>query len=141
MSYIKLTDEGKALLDKMPQLLRYLADYLIDCLDSIIGGDCDEQAVASTVGTLQQNAKCRVNDADVVNYDEAGNILGFGTTNRSGLKKLLDKNGIKEVVINNQKCGFLRVEIMTLRDKLDEDIRKREIKRHNKIKRQNRERL
>lgn len=48
------------------------------------------------------------------------------------LKSVLDKYGIKQVVINNQRCGFLRSDIMALRDKLNEDIRKREAKRKRK---------
>ena len=57
--------------------------------------------------------------------------MGFGCTNRTALKKLLDKHNIKQVEINNMKCGFRRDGIMALRDKLNEDIRNREIKRKN----------
>lgn len=72
----------------------------------------------------------------MLNYDKAGEILGFGTTNRAGLKKLLDKNGIHEVIINNMKVGFRRDEIMLLKDKLNDEIRKRELKRKQKEQRQ-----
>ena len=71
------------------------------------------------MGTLNNNAKGRIGKEDVLNYYKAGNILGFGCTNRVGLKKLLDKHGIKQVKINNMRCGFLRSEIMSLKDKIN----------------------
>lgn len=110
---------------------------MINGINQIFCGDCSEEEVLSSVGTLKQNAEGRIGKDDVVNYDKAGEILGFGTTNRVGLKKLLDKNGIHEIVINNQKVGFLRADIMALKDKCNKDIKKREKVRQNKEKRLN----
>lgn len=99
-------------------------------------GDCDESTVVSTMGTLNQNAQGRYSDDDLLNYDKACKILGFSVTNRVGLKRLLDKNGIKQVIIHNTPCGFRRDEIMALRDKINEEVKKRELKQKNKNERE-----
>ena len=105
-------------IDKLPFFMRYVIYKLVDCIDDIINGKCDEQILVNTMSTLENNANGRYSKEDLLNYDKAGESLGFGTTNRAGLKKLLDKHGIKQVVINNMKCGFRRDEIMALKDKL-----------------------
>ena len=111
-------------------------NYLLDAVDKIVNGECSEGTITSTMATLNNNASGRICKDDVLNYDKAGEILGFGATNRTGLKAVLDKYGIKQVVINNMRCGFLRSDIMALRDKLNEDIRKREAKRKRKEERE-----
>lgn len=116
---MKLDEETKAKIDNLPIVSKTIVNYLIDVIDSFINGKCDEDTITSTLGTLNNNAKGRIGKEDVLNYDKAGNILGFGCTNRVGLKKLLDKHGIKQVKINNMCCGFLRSEIMALKDKIN----------------------
>lgn len=125
---MNLDEETKSKIDKLPIVLKTMANYLLDALDNIINGKCDEDTLTSTVGTLNNNAKGRICDEDVLNYDKAGEILGFGT-NRNGLKALLDRNGIKQKIINNQKCGFLRSEVMALNDKLVEKRKKANVKK------------
>lgn len=128
---MNLDNETKDKIDKLPLVMRQAVLYLLDAIDNMINGKCDESAVLSTMGTLNQNSKGKYSREDLMNYDQAGKALGFGCTNRTALKKLLDKHNIKQVEINNMKCGFRRDEIMALRDKLNEDIRNREIKRKN----------
>lgn len=123
-------------IDKLPFFMRYVIYKLVDCIDDIINGKCDEQLIVNTMSTLENNANGRYSGDDLMNYDKAGESLGFGTTNRVGLKKLLDKNNIHEVVINNMKVGFRRSEVMALRDKLNDEIRKRELKRKRKEQKQ-----
>ena len=123
-------------IDKLPFFMRYVIYKLVDCIDDIINGRCDEQILVNTMSTLENNANGRYSKEDLLNYDKAGEILGFGTTNRIGLKNLLDKNNIHEVVINNMKVGFRRDEIMLLKDKLNDEIRKRELKRKRKEQRE-----
>lgn len=130
---MNLDQETKDKIDKLPFMLKTAANYLLDALDNIINGNCSEDAVTSTIGTLNNNASKRYGKHDLLTYDKASEILGFGR-NLVGLKALLDKHGIKQQVINNQKCGFLRSEIMALNDKLLEKRKAKEYKRNHKKK-------
>ena len=116
--YDLLSATAQEKIDKLPLFMRYVIYKLVDCIDDIINGKCDEDILVSTMNTLENNAKGKFSNDDLMNYDQASEALGFGTTNRVGLKRLLDKHGIKQVVINNMKCGFRRDEIMALKDKL-----------------------
>lgn len=134
--YALLNTSAEEKINKLPVVIRYVIHILLDCIDNIINGKCDEDEIISTVSTLNNNASGRYCKDDLLNYDKAGEILGFGSTNRVGLKRLLDKHNIKEVVINNMKVGFRRSEVMALRDKLNDEIRKRELKRKRKEQKQ-----
>lgn len=127
-----LNDKYREQINKLPYFMRYVVNILLDCIDNIINGKCDEDTLVSTMSTIENNTNGRYCKDDLLNYDKAGEILGFGCTNRMGLKKLLDKHNIRQVVINNMKCGFRRTDIMTLRDKLNTDIKKRENKSKRK---------
>lgn len=125
---------SKQKLAGLPLASRKLAEYLIDFADCVINGKINEDEVICTIGTLNQNANARYGKEDLMNYDKAGLALGFGN-NRSGLKKLLDRYNVKQVVINNMRCGFRRSEIMAIRDKIHEDVCKRELKEKRKYER------
>lgn len=134
--YELLTASAEEKIEKLPFFMRYVIHKLVDCIDDIINGKCDEQLIVNTMSTLENNSKGRYSKDDLLNYDKAGEALGFGCTNRVGLKRLLDRNNIHEVVINNMKVGFRRDEIMALKDKLNDEIRKRERKRIQKEQRE-----
>lgn len=89
---------------------------LLAAVESILGGDCDEGAVAQAVMTLDANSKGRYNDDDLVTYDRAMKILGI--TDRSKLKHILDVNGVEQVTIHNQKVGFPRSKVLAVKDKM-----------------------
>lgn len=112
-------------IEKLPFFMRYVIYKLVECIDDIINGKCDEETLVSTLSTINNNANGRYGKEDLMYYDEAGKTLGFGATNRIGLKRLLDRNGIKEVKIGSLKVGFKRSEIMLLRDKIQSGIIKR----------------
>lgn len=133
---MELDSESKDKLAKQPFIIRQAASYVLNLLNTLINGGCDESTVVSTMGTLNQNAQGRYSDNDLVNYDNACKILGFSVTNRIGLERLLDKNGIKQVKIHNMPCGFRRDEILALRDKINEEVRQREIKQKHKNERE-----
>lgn len=128
---MNLDQETKDKIDKLPFMLKTAAHYLLEMVDNIINGNCSEDAVTSTIGTLNNNASKRYGKHDLLTYEKASDILGFGR-NLVGLKTLLDKHGIKQQVINNQKCGFLRSEVMALNDKLLEERKAKEYKRKSK---------
>lgn len=128
---MNLDQETKDKIDKLPLIFKTAVHYLLEMVDNIINGNCSEDAVTSTIGTLNNNASKRFGKHDLLNYDKASDILGFGR-NMVGLKALLDKHGIKQQVINNQKCGFLRSEVMALNDKLIQERKVKEYKRKSK---------
>ena len=110
-------DEEKKI-KSLPLVLRLAVDTLVGIIKKIINNECDEDEVTDTLATLDANADSRYSNEDLVNYDQAANILGVSVTNRIRLKSLLDANGVKQVVMHNQKIGFKRSEVMALRTKL-----------------------
>lgn len=122
-----LNESTREKVDKLPFFIRYIIDKLVMCIDDLINGKCDEEVIVNTMSTLENNAKGRYCREDLVSFEKAADLLCFGK-NRVALKRLLDKNGIRQVIINNHKVGYVRSEIMVLRDKLNEEIRCREVK-------------
>ena len=116
----------------LPMPMRRACEYLAACISDIVEGRCTMRDVATMFGTLHQNAIGRYGKNDLMNYDMAGRALGFGSTNRKGLKRLLDSHNIQQVVLNNVKCGFKRSDIMALCDELGDDVGRRKQRQHNK---------
>lgn len=77
-----LNEETQEKVNKLPIVLKTAVNTLLECIDQIINGKCNEEVITSTMGTLHNNAKSRYGNNDVLNYDQAGKMLGFGTTNR-----------------------------------------------------------
>ena len=102
----------------LPIILRTAVDTLVGIINKILNNECNEDEVADTIATLNANSNSRYANEDLVNYDQAARILGVSVTNRVKLKLLLDLNGIKQVVMHNQRVGFKRSQIMALRTKL-----------------------
>ena len=109
-------EEGK--IESLPLIVRLAMDTLMGVLKKILNDECNEDEVADTIATLDANAGGRYANEDLVNYDQAAKILGVSVTNRLRLKSLLDTNGIKQVVMHNQRIGFRRSEVMALRTKM-----------------------
>ena len=112
------SEDEERKIKSLPLILRLAIDTLLGVLKKILNDECDEDEVADTMATLNANANSRYANEDLVNYDQAAKILGLSVTNRLRLKSLLDANGVKQVVMHNQKIGFKRSEIMALRTKL-----------------------
>lgn len=112
------SEDEERKIKSLPLILRLAIDTLIGVIKKIVNNECDEDEVADTMATLNANANSRYANEDLVNYDQAAKILGLSVTNRLRLKSLLDANGVKQVVMHNQKIGFKRSEIMALRTKL-----------------------
>lgn len=110
-------DEEKKI-KSLPLVFRIAVDMLVGIIKKIINNECDEDEVTDTMATLKANADRRYANEDLVNYDQAAKILGVSVTNRIRLKSLLDANGVKQVVMHNQRIGFKRSEVMALRTKL-----------------------
>ena len=110
-------DEEKKI-KSLPLVFRLAVDMLVGLIKKILNNECDEDEVTDTMATSNANADSRYANEDLVNYDQAAKILGVSVTNRLRLKSLLDANGVKQVVMHNQKIGFKRSELMALRTKL-----------------------
>ena len=110
-------DEEKKI-KSLPLVFRLALDMLVGLIKKILNNECDEDEVTDTMATLNANADSRYSNEDLVNYDQAAKILGVSVTNRIRLKSLLDANGVKQVVIHNQRIGFKRSELMAIRTKL-----------------------
>lgn len=122
---MKFTEDEQSKIDKLPVILKYAVESLVGVIKRIIDGDCDADSVTDAMATLDNNAKGRYSDEDLVTYDKAAKILGISVTNRAKLKLLLDMNNIQQVTLHNHKVGFLRSELMALRSKLYDDPKKR----------------
>ena len=112
------SEEEEEKIKSLPLVLRLAVDALVGVIKKILNNECDEDEVTDTMATLKANADRRYANEDLVNYDQAAKILGVSVTNRIRLKTLLDANGVKQVVMHNQRIGFKRSEVMALRTKL-----------------------
>ena len=115
---MKFSEDEEKKIKSLPLVFRLAVDMLLCLIKKILNNECDEDEVTDTLATFNANADSRYADEDLVNYDQAANILGVSVTNRIRLKSLLDANGVKQVVMHNQKVGFKRSELMALRTKL-----------------------
>lgn len=115
---MNFTEDEQKKIDKLPLVLRMAVDTLLGAIKKILNDECDEGELTDTMATINNNSACRFADCDLVNYEEAARLLGISVTNRTKLKRILDKNGVKQFTMNNQKIGFKRSAIMSLRAKL-----------------------
>lgn len=109
-----VTQETQNRIDELPLPLRMAANALLNALENLVSNKCDNEEILRTMSDFNDFAQGKYREDDLVNYDEACKILGFSTSNRVGLKRELDKNGIKQVVINNQRVGFPRHKVEAL---------------------------
>ena len=115
---MKFSEDEEKKIKSLPLVFRLAVEMLLGLIKKILNNECDEDEVTDTLATLNANADRRYSNEDLVNYDQAAKILGVSVTNRIRLKSLLDANGVKQVVMHNQKIGFKRSELMALRTKL-----------------------
>ena len=115
---MKFSEDEENKIKSLPLVFRLAVDMLVGVIKKILNNECDEDEVTDTMATLNANADSRYANEDLVNYDQAAKILGVSVTNRIRLKSLLDANGVKQVVMHNQRIGFKRSEVMAIRTKL-----------------------
>ena len=83
--------------------------FLRGIIERIERDECNEEELLYLIGKANAHSKGYFKRGDFVNYDEARRILGIG--NRTTLKEILDKHGVKMQRVNNQRVGFLRSEV------------------------------
>ena len=111
-----LTPKVKNKIDKLPYIFKVASYNLVNALDNILNGECDEGEIASVLTTMVNNTSQSYSKEDLVNYDKAGDILGI--RNRANLQSTLKEHNIEQVVMNNRKVGFPRNKVIALRDEL-----------------------
>ena len=109
-----VTQETQNRIDELPLPLRMAANALLNALENLVSNKCDNEEILRTMSDFNDFAQGKYSEDDLVNYDEACDILGYTRTNRIALKRELDKHGIKQVVINNQRVGFPRHKVEAL---------------------------
>ena len=117
MNSMKIDKDTLDKIERLPLILRMAAKFLLNCLEKIVNDECDETEVINALNAVKDNSEGRYSTAELMNYDEAGNALGFGVTNRVGLKRFLDKHNVKQVKFGSTKVGFPRSKIIALQNK------------------------
>ena len=109
-----ITQETQDKIDKLPIPLRIAANALLNALENLIGNKCDNEEILRTMSDFNDYAQGRYSEEELVNYDDACRILGYSVNNRTGLKSFLDKDGVKQVVLNGHSVGFPRRKVEAL---------------------------
>lgn len=109
-----VTQETQDKIDKLPLPLKVASNMLLNCLENLIDGKCDTEEVQRMTENAQLRAQGKYSNEELVNYDDACRILGYSVNNRTGLKRFLDKNGVKQVVLNGHSVGFPRHKVEAL---------------------------
>lgn len=92
-------------------------------LDRVDDDSCSEEEIMYYMSKANAHSKGYFKREDFVNYDEAMRILGIG--NRVTLKEYLDKNRVKMQKVNNQRVGFLRIEVEALAERAEKQTKRR----------------
>lgn len=93
-------------------ILTYVRKLLEDGIKKIDNHECDEAELYSTLNRFNAEHQGYVDNASLVNYDEAMEILGV--RNRNRVKLLCEMSRIEQVKIKNMRVGFRRSEIEDL---------------------------
>ena len=101
---------------KLSPIMRAAAEALLGATERILDGDCNEEAIFQAVATLDANSQGRYNDDDLLTYDKAMKILGIG--DRGHLKRVLDRYGVEQVTMHNQKVGVPRGRVLAVKDQI-----------------------
>lgn len=114
---VKIDRESREKLKAPPPVIQMAARALLDALDRIVNGECDETAIEQSIATINCHSKGKFGSEDLLTYDKAMKMLGIGDRNR--LKRVLDSHGVKQVTIHNQKVGFRRSDIIAVKTRME----------------------
>lgn len=113
-----VTQETQDKINKLPITLKMASGMLLNALESIMGNKCDQDEMLRAISDMNEYAQGRYSNKDLVNYDQACDMLGLARTNRVALKRELDRNGIKQVTMNGHRVGFPKHKIEALVSKM-----------------------
>lgn len=114
---VKIDRESREKLKALPPIIQMAARALLDALDRLINGECDETAIQQSMATIDCHSRGKYGSEDLLTYDKAMKVLGIGDRNR--LKRLLDSERVKQITIHNQKVGFRRSDILAVKSRME----------------------
>lgn len=110
--------------NRLPASGRALVKTLLDIVEQILSGRCDEEEMEEISRRVNPDMKGYKCEDDYVTIDEGMRIMHYNR-NRNGFCNLMKKYGIENETFNNIKIGYSRAQIVALKHKLDEDYRRR----------------
>lgn len=111
----------------LPPSGRALVKTLLDIVEQILSGRCDEEKIENVSRRVNPDMKGYKCEDDYVTIDEGMRIMHYNR-NRNGFCNLMKKYGIPNETFNNIKIGYNRNRLVDLKHKLDEDFRKRKMR-------------
>lgn len=108
----------------LPPSGRALVKTLLDIVEQILSGRCDEEEIEEVSRRVNPDMKGYKCEDDYVTIDEGMRIMHYNR-NRNGFCNLMKKYGIPNETFNNIKIGYNRNRLIALKHKLDEDCSRR----------------
>lgn len=108
----------------LPPSGRALVKTLLDIVEQILSGRCDEEEIEDVSRRVNPDMKGYKCEDDYVTIDEGMRIMHYNR-NRNGFCNLMKKYGIPNETFNNIKIGYNRNRLIVLKHKLDEDCARR----------------
>lgn len=108
----------------LPPSGRALVKTLLDIVEQILSGRCDEEEIEEVSRRVNPDMKGYKCEDDYVTIDEGMRIMHYNR-NRNGFCNLMKKYGIPNETFNNIKIGYNRNRLIALKHKLDEDCARR----------------
>lgn len=108
----------------LPPSGRALVKTLLDIVEQILSGRCDEEEIEEVSRRVNPDMKGYKCEDDYVTIDEGMRIMHYNR-NRNGFCNLMKKYGIPNETFNNIKIGYNRNRLIVLKHKLDEDCARR----------------
>lgn len=116
-------DIVKEEVEKLSGIKKFLFETLFSRIFDIFSDECSEEDISSAVNSLEKVNSEYVRPDDYLNYDQAMRMLGL-SNNRNGFCVLMKKNGIVQHTFKNQKIGFKKSEIISLKSELEANLNK-----------------
>lgn len=114
--------------DRLPPSGRALVKTLLDIVEQVLSGRCDEEEIEDVSRRVNPDMKGYRCEDDYVTIDEGMKIMRFGS-NRAGFCNLMRKYGIPNETFNNVKIGYNRKRLVALKHKLDEEYMRKKYRK------------
>lgn len=113
--------------DRLPPSGRALVKTLLDIVEQVLSGRCDEEEIEDVSRRVNPDMKGYKCEDDYVTIDEGMKLMHCGR-NRAGFCNLMKKYGISNETFKNVKIGYNRKKIIALKHRLDEEYSNRRLR-------------